>query len=203
MPSQASYNVSLSHVAWTVDTPGLARKASPCLDSPRNIFLSAIFALGFHICHICTAMLISHLHFSILFFFYVWLCYYCWTVSFIYLFIFALLVGAVSFRSCTCCRIDKVFKTCEQLHLSSSDAPSPHIHSQGAQTCRENCLSDTTMFKKITAFMPVSWSLASFRQQNSLLIFHCEECLLLIQIPVQSRDPTPGSFAVHVLSTCN
>lgn len=56
------YNVSLSHVVWTVDTPGLAKKASQRLYSPRNIFLSAVFALEFHICHICTAVFISHLH---------------------------------------------------------------------------------------------------------------------------------------------
>lgn len=56
------YNMSLCHVVCTVDTPGLAKKASQRLYSPRKMFLSAVFALGFHICHICTAVFISHLH---------------------------------------------------------------------------------------------------------------------------------------------
>lgn len=85
----------------------------------------------------------------------------------IYLFFFALLVGAVSFRSCTCCRIDKVFKTCEQLHLSSSDAPSPHIHSQGAQTCREK---------------PVGYH----HDQENHCIHACQLVLSLIQTAKQS-----------------
>lgn len=124
----------------------------------------------------------------------------CFFFLFIFFNFFAPLVGAVSFRSCTCCRIDKVFKTCEQLHLSSSDTPSPHIHSQGAQTCREK---------------PVGYH----HDQENHCIHACQLLLSLIQTAKQSinlslrrmftaypdscRDPTPGSFAVHVLSTCN
>lgn len=71
----------------------------------------------------------------------------------------------------------QVLKTCGQ-----------HEESESA----EKSLSDTTTPKKNTALMLVSCSLASARQQKSLLIFHCGECLLLIQIPcAKSRHHPP------------
>lgn len=116
-----------------------------------------------------------------------------------FFFFFALLVGVLSCRSCACCRIAekenlKRLKAKCLKHLDSyilvlvthHHHTSIHEESESA----EKSLSDTTMPKKNTALMLVSCSLASARQQKSLLIFHCGECLLLIQIPrAKSRHP--------------
>lgn len=216
MPSQASINVSLSHFVQTVDTPGLAKKASQPASQPaprlsqEHFPICGISISVSYLSYLHCSVYISFAHHPVLFFFYV-----CevTVAKLLFLIFTTLLVGDLSCRYCTCCRIDnkdnlkhlkakclKPVNGCILVLVTHDHHTSIHEESKPAG----KSLSDPTKPKKNTALVLVSCSLASFRQKNSPIIFHCGECLLLpvIQIPcAKSRHPPTRSqfmFFRHV-----